>query len=102
MLVISLLIALVVCCLLGSSYAGELVVDKVLETCKDGDVQTKAGDNLMMHYTGSIDESSATGVKGKVFDSSLRRNKPFDFVLGAGRVIKVRNFVLKKPILQCV
>jgi len=41
-----------------------------------------------MHYTGSIDESSATGEKGKVFDSSLTRGKPFDFPLGGGRVIK--------------
>ena len=41
-----------------------------------------------MHYTGSIDESSATGTKGSVFDSSLRRNTPFDFYLGAGRVIQ--------------
>jgi FKBP-type peptidyl-prolyl cis-trans isomerase len=41
-----------------------------------------------MHYTGSIAESSPTGVKGKVFDSSRNRGTPFDFVLGQGRVIQ--------------
>ncbi|CAE7528443.1 FKBP3 [Symbiodinium microadriaticum] len=41
-----------------------------------------------MHYTGTIDESSATGVKGKQFDSSIPRGQTFDFQLGAGRVIK--------------
>ena len=41
-----------------------------------------------MHYTGTIDESSATGVPGKQFDSSIPRGKTFDFPLGGGRVIK--------------
>jgi hypothetical protein len=50
--------------------------------------KTKNGDYLYMHYTGSIDESSATGEKGKVFDSSHNRNQVFDFALGSGHVIK--------------
>jgi FK506-binding protein 14 len=54
------------------------------DTC---DVKSKNGDKLFMHYTGYIDDSSMTGVKGKKFDSSIGR-KPFDFILGAGRVIK--------------
>lgn len=37
---------------------------------------------------GFIDESSLTGVKGKEFDTSLKRGKPFEFTLGAGEVIK--------------
>merc|ERR1712167_322345 len=48
----------------------------------------KAGDKLTMHYTGTIDPHSATGVKGKKFDSSLDRGTPFSFVLGQGQVIK--------------
>lgn len=66
--------------------AAELKIEKtfVPETC---DRKTKKGDNLSMHYTGSIDESSETGVKGKVFDSSRNRGQPFDFVLGTGQVI---------------
>eukprot|EP00957_Ditylum_brightwellii_P078770 5989411-Ditylum_brightwellii.AAC.1 len=40
-----------------------------------------------MHYTGKIDESSETGEKGSVFDSSRDRGQPFEFQIGAGRVI---------------
>lgn len=55
--------------------------------CGEGKVSA-ANDRLYMHYTGKIDESSATGTKGKVFDSSLTRGQPFDFILGKGQVIK--------------
>lgn len=50
--------------------------------------KSASGDHLYMHYTGSIDESSKTGKKGSVFDSSRNRNQPFSFVLGQNRVIK--------------
>lgn len=69
------------------AFAGELKTEVVFmpEEC---DRKSASGDQLWMHYTGSIDESSATGEKGKVFDSSVKRGKPFDFPLGAGRVIR--------------
>ena len=41
-----------------------------------------------MHYTGTIDESSPTGVKGSKFDSSRDRGQTFDFAVGQGQVIK--------------
>ena len=47
-----------------------------------------AGNFLKMHYTGTIDESSATGEKGKKFDSSLDRGQTFDVVIGVGQVIQ--------------
>lgn len=46
----------------------------------DGD-EAKAGQTVVVHYTGwLVDETK--------FDSSKDRNQPFDFPLGAGRVIK--------------
>merc|ERR1712028_233412 len=53
-----------------------------------GDQTVTSGNNLSMHYTGTIDQSSATGEKGKQFDPSRGRGQTFDFEIGAGRVIK--------------
>ena len=36
-------------------------------------------DYLVMHYTGTIDESSQTGIPGTKFDSSRDRGQTFDF-----------------------
>merc|ERR1712098_514435 len=55
---------------------------------KDCEKKTKSGDNLSMHYTGTIDKSSSKGETNKKFDSSLDRNSPFEFRLGTGQVIK--------------
>lgn len=46
----------------------------------DGAAAT-AGQRVSVHYTGWLTD-------GRKFDSSLDRNTPFDFVLGAGRVIR--------------
>ena len=43
--------------------------------------EVKAGDTASMHYTGWLED-------GTKFDSSVDRGQPFDFPLGAGRVIK--------------
>lgn len=44
------------------------------------------GKTLVMHYTGWLYDPKAPGFKGQQFDSSAGRG-PFEFVLGAGRVI---------------
>ena len=51
-----------------------LVIEKtfVPEACNR---RSQEGDGLAMHYTGRIAESSDSGVKGAVFDSSRKRNQ---------------------------
>jgi FK506-binding protein 2 len=44
--------------------------------------KTKKGDNVDMHYRGTLASD------GSEFDASYNRGKPLSFQIGAGRVIK--------------
>jgi peptidylprolyl isomerase len=61
--------------------SGLKIIDSVVGT---GEVASR-GATCKMHYTGWLYEN---GKRGKKFDSSLDRNDPFSFKLGAGQVIK--------------
>jgi FKBP-type peptidyl-prolyl cis-trans isomerase len=44
-------------------------------------LKAKQGDSVLVHYTGKL-------IDGSVFDSSVSRGEPFQFVLGMGAVIR--------------
>jgi len=47
-----------------------------------------AGDLASVHYTGWLYDANAPDGRGSKFDSSVDRGQPFQFPLGAGRVIR--------------
>ncbi len=57
-------------------------MELVIEDIKIGQgKEIVKGALVVVHYTGKLSDNS-------VFDSSLLKNKPFQFVFGVGRVIK--------------
>jgi peptidylprolyl isomerase len=58
---------------------------KFEDTVEGTGASPKNGQTCVMHYTGWL---WVDGAKGKKFDSSVDRGQPFEFPIGAGRVIK--------------
>lgn len=56
-------------------------LERLVIASGDGKTKPKAGDMLTMHYTGTL-------ANGRVFDCSRKRDQPFNFVIGRGRVIR--------------
>ena len=61
----------------------ELIV-KTIKSPKSCPRRAARGDRLSVHYVGRLGDS----IKGEKFDSSRDKGRPFDFQLGAGRVIR--------------
>lgn len=53
----------------------------LIETAKGKGATPKEGDSVFVHYTGAF-------LDGTIFDSSVKRNQPFGFVLGSKQVIE--------------
>jgi FKBP-type peptidyl-prolyl cis-trans isomerase len=62
----------------GTTQQPEIFVE---DTVVGTGAEAVSGDRVTVNYVGKF-------VDGKVFDSSLARNEPFQFVLGVGQVIK--------------
>jgi peptidylprolyl isomerase len=58
---------------------------QIIDTKAGNGAQPKQGQTAIVHYTGWL---YANGQKGTKFDSSVDRGQPFEFPVGAGRVIK--------------
>jgi FK506-binding protein 2 len=58
-------------------------------------VQAHKGDQVKVHYRGSLTD-------GSVFDESYARGDPIDFELGSGQVIKGQALIFFFSILFCV
>jgi FKBP-type peptidyl-prolyl cis-trans isomerase len=64
-----------------------MAMQKTDLTPGDG-AEIKSGQTALVHYTGWLYDAAAAENKGKKFDSSVDRNEPFEFPVGAGMVIK--------------
>lgn len=64
-------------------------VDKltIIDTKVGTGAEAKAGMDVLVHYTGWLYDENAKDKRGAKFDSSLDHGAPFNFTLGAGRVI---------------
>jgi FKBP-type peptidyl-prolyl cis-trans isomerase len=59
-----------------------------IELAPGNGAEIKSGQTALVHYTGWLFDAAAAENKGKKFDSSVDRNEPFEFPVGAGMVIK--------------
>ena len=68
----------------GGSVAEMQRIDAAIGT----GAEATSGQLVTVHYTGWLYDEKAPQQRGQKFDSSLDRDKPFSFKLGAGQVIR--------------
>jgi len=68
--------------------AGGVIELEVIDAVVGTGAEARAGQSVTVHYSGWLYDETAADKKGSKFDSSVDRGKPFEFALGAGRVIK--------------
>ena len=61
---------------------------QIHDTVPGTGAEARAGQPVLVHYTGWLHDPSAPDGRGKKFDSSKDHGEPFEFELGAGRVIR--------------
>ncbi len=61
---------------------------QTIDTVEGEGEEAVAGKPVVVHYTGWLYDENAPDQRGSKFDSSLDRNDPFTFNLGAGQVIR--------------
>jgi len=66
----------------------EIMPLQKIELAPGAGAEIKSGQTALVHYTGWLYDAAAPENKGKKFDSSVDRNEPFEFPVGAGMVIK--------------
>jgi FKBP-type peptidyl-prolyl cis-trans isomerase len=68
--------------------SAEVVTELQITDVEQGDgAAANPGQQVVVHYTGWLYEPGEPDNKGTKFDSSVDRDQPFAFPLGAGRVI---------------
>jgi FKBP-type peptidyl-prolyl cis-trans isomerase FkpA len=82
------LLALSACADPGPAPGGSVAeLQRIDEKAGTGAVAT-AGSDVTVHYTGWLYDEKAKEMRGEKFDSSVDRDQPFTFLLGAGQVIR--------------
>lgn len=69
--------------------SGAAVTELLIEDVVVGDgAEAAAGASVTVHYTGWLYAPGSPDDRGTKFDSSVDRGQPFEFPVGAGRVIR--------------
>ena len=69
--------------------SGAAVTELLIEDVLVGDgAEAAAGASATVHYTGWLYAPGSPNDRGTKFDSSVDRGQPFEFPIGAGRVIR--------------